>query len=96
MKKYKKRHRYSAWMAVLLAIVLFVGIGMKKQALSSEYDSLKARQTQLENKVNDLNEDKKQIEEYKAYVKTDKYIEDMAREKLGLVYPGEIIFKADK
>ena len=35
----------------------------------------------------------KQIEEKAAYQKTDAYIEDLARDKLGLVHENEIIFK---
>ena len=34
-----------------------------------------------------------EIAEFERYTQTRKYIEDTAREKLGLVYPGEIIFK---
>ena len=35
----------------------------------------------------------KEIEEYEAYTKTQEYIEDVAKSKLGLVYKDEIIFK---
>ena len=34
------------------------------------------------------------LKEYSKYVKTKKYIEEVAREKLGLIYEDEIIFKA--
>ena len=34
-----------------------------------------------------------EIAEFEKYTQTRKYIEDTARDKLGLVYPGEIIFK---
>ena len=33
------------------------------------------------------------IEEYRKYTETREYIEEVAREKLGLVYEGEVIFK---
>ncbi len=33
------------------------------------------------------------IADFERYTQTRKYIEDTAKEKLGLVYPGEIIFK---
>ena len=35
-----------------------------------------------------------EIEELEAYTKTKKYVEDVAKEKLGLVYEDEIIFKS--
>ena len=33
--------------------------------------------------------------ELKEYRKTDQYVEDVAREKFGLVYDNEIVFKAE-
>jgi cell division protein DivIC len=35
---------------------------------------------------------KDEIEDYKEYVETDEFVEDTAREKLGLVYEDEIVF----
>lgn len=37
-----------------------------------------------------------EIEEFRKYTKTKKYIEDVAREKLGLVYDDEIIIQTDE
>ena len=37
-----------------------------------------------------------EIREFEKYTKTKKYIEDVAREKLGLVYEDEIIIKTDE
>ena len=34
-----------------------------------------------------------EIKEYETYTQTKKYIEEVARDKLGLVYEGEILFK---
>ena len=36
-----------------------------------------------------------EIEEFEKYTKTKKYIEDVAREKLGLVYEDEIIIQTE-
>lgn len=44
----------------------------------------------------DLLEEQQEISDYSAYVKTKQYIEEVAREKLGLVYEDEIVFKAEK
>lgn len=37
-----------------------------------------------------------EIEEYGKYTQTKKFVEEVAKEKLGLVYEGEIIFKDEK
>lgn len=51
--------------------------------------------------ISDLKEEKKQeekrteeIKEYKEYIGTDEYVEDTARDKLGMVKENEILFKA--
>ena len=37
----------------------------------------------------------KEIAEFERYTQTRKYIEETAKDKLGLVYPGEIVFKIE-
>ena len=54
---------------------------------------LAAEQTQLEAKKKSLQKEQQDIKDKSAYMKTDKYIEEVAREKFGLVYENEIIFK---
>ena len=34
-----------------------------------------------------------EIQEYEKYTQTKKFVEEVAKDKLGLVYEGEIIFK---
>lgn len=36
----------------------------------------------------------KELEEYEKYTKTVKYVEEVAKEKLGLVYEDEIVFES--
>ena len=36
-----------------------------------------------------------EIEEYRKYTQTQKYVEEVAKEKLGLVNENEIIFKSE-
>ena len=50
-------------------------------------------QENLQQQIDDEEENQKAIEEQAEYQKTDAYIEDLAREKLGLVHEDEIIFK---
>ena len=47
----------------------------------------------IQKQIEDEEENQKAIEEKAAYQKTDAYIEDLARDKLGLVHENEIIFK---
>jgi cell division protein DivIC len=51
----------------------------KEEALMEEIEAEQART--------------EEIAEYEKYTQTKKYVEEVAKEKLGLVYDGEIIFK---
>jgi cell division protein DivIC len=47
----------------------------------------------LNKQIEEEQERKQSLEDMSEYLNSDAYIEDMAREKLGLVYDNEIIFK---
>ena len=51
------------------------------------------RREKDEERINQLT---KEIEELKKYVQTKKYVEEVAKERLGLVYKDEILFKAEE
>ena len=36
-----------------------------------------------------------QLTDYEKYTKTDKFVEEIAKEKLGLLYENEILFRSD-
>ena len=62
------------------------GIFFERQTADALTESLK---TQLEDEKNRSQE----IKDYEEYTKTQKFIEDMAKSRLGLVYDNEVIFK---
>ena len=51
------------------------------------------REQQLQEQIAAEEERAEEIAEYEKYTQTKKYIEDVAKDKLGLVYEGEIVFK---
>jgi cell division protein DivIC len=76
---------------ILCGIVSYNRIGLDKKGARAE--------TQIERlnaKIDKQKERKTEIENRKAYMQTDQYIEDVAREKLGLVYGDEIIFEPEE
>lgn len=75
---------------VLLACVLTVN-AVTLQAKNKVYQQQEA---ELEAQIEEQKARAEEIEEYKAYVGTEEYVKEVAEEKLGLVDPNEIIFKA--
>ena len=75
-------------MIVITVLVLFVIITYKK-IIDTPLEKI------LQKQLEDLNEEKDNLDAYKEYVYSDDNIERIARERLGLVYPNEIVFEAE-
>lgn len=77
---------------LLIWVVLFVKSGDLKERKTT-YEK---REQYLIEKIEEQNARSEEIEEYRKYMQTKQYVEDMAKSKLGLVYPDEIVFEADE
>lgn len=92
MKRKKRRRSYIA-----IAIVVLFLCGLVTYQKYELIDTLEQNEKQLnalELEKDKLEEEQAEISDYEAYVQTKKYIEEIAREKLGLVYEDEIIFQS--
>ena len=59
-------------------------------------DAGKEKQSEsLTQQINEQQQRQKELEEYKKYVKTKKFVEEVAKNKFGLLYPDEILIKPD-
>ena len=83
---------------MLIAVMVLIISGIvtyKRQGLDKTNVKAEARIEELKEDIANENEEAEKIQELRAYVQTKKYIEEVAREKLGLVYEDEIIFKSE-
>lgn len=93
-KKRLRRHVGSlAIVGVVVLLLVFVSIGSLSLRVSNE--KKQERIEELEKQIAEEEERSEELEEYGKYVQTKKYAEEVAKEKLGLVYEDEIIFKAE-
>lgn len=79
---------------ILLLLVAVVSVG--SLSLKAKNNAYIAQETELEAKIAEQEERAKEIDELEDYVGTDEYVEQVAKDKLGLVYEDEIIFKNNK
>ena len=79
--------------AVVMLLVVVTFSGFKLQQKLEVYQQ---KELALQEQIDAEEERAKEIEEYEKYTQTKKYIEEVARDKLGLVYDGEILFKEEK
>ncbi len=94
MRRRKKRTGIGLIAFFVLSICGIVAY--KKIGLEAERDSLMMKKSNLEARIREEEERRTDIKNYEAYVQTKKYIEEIAREKLGLVYDYEILFEKEE
>lgn len=95
MKRRILHHRLSILSICFIIVVLAVTLSVASISSHKKNENYKLQETEL-NKQLEAEEDRaEEIDELEDYVGTDKYIEDVAKDKLGLAYPGEILFEAE-
>ena len=90
----RKKNRTSLYLVMMFIGIFLATLVVQGVKLKADCDELSTQQTQLLEKKKLLEKEQEDIAEQAQYRKTDQYIEDVAREKFGLVYDNEIIFKA--
>lgn len=105
MKKTRKRSAHAKRRALehklsillISGVVLILGVTLSVASVSSRAKNrnLKAQEAELEEQLEAEKARSEEIDELEEYVGTDQYVEDVAKDKLGLVYPNEILFEAE-
>lgn len=95
-RRRKKLSRFTVFGVIMLCIVLCGTMIYKTVELKAQSNAYEKQLVQLKEEKEKLDGEKEDLKEFKKYVKTDKYVEEIAREKLGLVYKDEVIFEPDE
>lgn len=95
-----KRQRRSSIAGMLVAFLLVAVIGISmwnsKQALARQNAEYEEQKAELEAQIKEQEERKAELEEYKKYIQTKKFVEEIAKDKFGLLYPNEMVIKPQK
>lgn len=95
---YRKRHqnRLSMFLVMLVVVMIMIVVAVDSVELQQKIDEQTARETELlaEKEAEEVRA--AEIEEYRKYTQTKRFVEEVAKDKLGLVYEGEILFKEEK
>ena len=94
---YKKKHqnRLSMLLVCMVVLLLMVVVFIKSVELKEKIADYSLREEQLTREIQDEEIRREEIEEYRIYTQTKAFYEEVAEDKLGLVYEGEIIFKQE-
>ena len=91
-----KGNRCGMYVIAAIVMVLLVGLLVQSQELGASNKQYEAKKAELQQQIQDEEVRAGEIENLKDYVDSTEYIEKIAREKLGLVYEDETIFKAEE
>ena len=78
---------------VLVLALLATTVSVKSKDLRDRNEVLKQTEDELKAQIEEEEARAESLDEYEKYTQTKKYVEDMAKEKLGMVHEGEIIFR---
>lgn len=89
----KRQNRTGMLLVTTVVIMMLIVVSVKSMELRSKRAAYTEREEALLLEIEAEQARAEEIEEYEKYTQTKKYVEEIAKNKLGLVYEGEIIFK---
>ena len=95
MKRRILQHRLSIIAISGVLVVLAITLSVASISSHNKNRNYKTQEAELNKQLEEEKVRAEEIEELEDYVGTDKYIEDVAKEKLGLLYPNEILFEKE-
>ena len=76
---------------LLFAVLIYEGLRLKRQIAENN-----ARQEELEQEIARETERTESIESLREFMQSDEYVKQAAKDRLGLVESGEVVFKAQE
>ena len=95
---YRKRqqNKFSMLLVTMVLVMIMVVVSISGRKLREKIDAVSETQTRYERLLQEEEKRKQDIEEFGKYTQTKKYVEEVAQDKLGLVYEGDISFKQEQ
>lgn len=94
-RKKPMQNRLSTVMITMIVIIFLGVVYVQIIELSAKRDLQNIKIEELEASIMEQDKVAEGLVELGRYMLTKKFIEDVAKEKLGLVYPNEIVFKEE-
>lgn len=95
-----RKEKKGGLLGIFLVLFIFAAtvcmFGYNSYTLEKQQRQLDREMSLLDQKLSYEQERKVSLDEFETFTHTKKYAEQVAKEKLGYVYKGEIIFQKDK
>lgn len=93
-KKQVQQHKRSMLGISAVIMLMVVMVSVSSIGLREKNRAYAAQEKELKASIQKEEERAEEIEDLEKYVGTDEYVEQTAKEKLGLIHENEILFKA--
>ncbi|HKM04972.1 MAG TPA: septum formation initiator family protein [Lachnospiraceae bacterium] len=90
----KRQNRLGMFLVMTVVLMLLLVVTNKSVELKAKQSTYQQEMQVLQDQIALEKTRSEEIAEFEKYTKTKKYIEEIAKDKLGLVKDGEIIFKS--
>lgn len=94
-RKKKVNNRFSMILVSLVVVTIVIVVVFRSMELQGKLDMYDEKKQALQEQIDAELDRAKDLEEFEKYTQTKQYKEEIAKEKLGLVYEGEILFKQE-
>lgn len=96
MQREARRIKKSITLISVVLTVLFCVLAAKNLQLKDKRKVYAESTVVLQDKIKAANKAKVELEKQELYMQTKEYIEEQARERFGMVYPDEKVFRAEE
>ncbi|MBE5879015.1 MAG: septum formation initiator family protein [Lachnospiraceae bacterium] len=92
----KTENRLTTFIVISVLALLLVVVGIGSIRLQNQRNEYLEKEAYYEALIAEEEKRAEELVEFDKYTKTNKYMEEVAKQKLGLVKDGEIVFIAEK
>lgn len=92
----KRQSKFGMFLICVVMIVVVTASTARAFSLNEKSRELAVTEASLEEQLAAVQQESVYLENRAQYMQTKKYIEDEAKDKLGLVYPDEIVIKPNQ
>lgn len=95
IKRQKRSNLIVMIAAVIIVMAMSLVVMVGRRSLIDKNIEYEARKQELQLQIEKQEARSQSLEEYAKYVKTKKYVEEVAKNKFGMLYPNEVIFRPE-
>lgn len=92
-KTSKRQSGFANMLVFLVMVFVCIFLAQKIVSLNAKSKELAQQEAMLEREIAEARVEYENLVAQEQYMQTTSYIEDVAKDKLGLVYPDEIVIK---